>query len=384
MTSHPFLRISIATLLLFGCGAIQIHATDDSQRCARERLEGPCAIDSTGLRMNDLQAVGSHNSYKLAIPAPEMDLIRQNSERSARVLDYSHASLTEQLELGLRQIEVDIVNDPEGGYYADPLLPRLAKGKPGAGSFYSEAMQEPGFKVLHSPGMDVYSSCPTWIECLKEIKDWSDKNPSHIPILIMFNAKEGGSSYPGTIDAIPFDATAYDALDKEIFSVFGRNDLITPDDVRGNSPTLREGVLTGGWPTLDAARGKVFFAIDERPEKVMIYMRGRESLQGLPIFANSISEDAPHAAYFTINNPIRDQERIRTAVQAGFMVRTRADADTEEARTNSTERREAAFASGAHYVSTDYYHPRLEFSDFSVSLPGGNPARCNPVRCDTD
>lgn len=351
-----------------------------TESCVSADLEGRCAIQDDGLKMNDLQTVGSHNSYKLAIPPVELELIAQNRESSAIALDYFHLSLTEQLDLGLRQIELDIVYDPEGGLYADPLLPRLTRDHPDAVPYDASQMHAPGFKVLHAPDIDVRSSCMTWLACLLEIKDWSDRNPDHVPILIMFNAKEGGTSYPGTGEALRFDEAAYDALDSEILSVFDSSRLITPDAVRGNADTLRDGVRNGGWPDLADARGRVFFALDEPPAKVEVYLRGRASLEGMPVFVNSISEAAPHAAYFTINDPLRDQQRIRQAVRDGFIVRTRADADTREARANSTERREAAFQSGAQYVSTDYYLPRAEFSSYSVSLPGGGIARCNPVR----
>ena len=50
-------------------------------------------------------------------------------------------------------------------------------------------------------------------------------------------------------------------------------------------------------------------------------------------------------------------ERIAALVRDGYIVRTRADADTFEARTNSTERRDRALGSGAQYVSTDYPEP---------------------------
>ena len=244
-------------------------------------------------------------------------------------------------------------------------------------------MHTPGFKVLHSQDIDVHSNCATWLICLEEIKVWSDTNPDHVPILIMFNAKEGGSAYPGVTPALDFTREAYRALDGETLSVFPADRIIKPDDVREEFDTLREAVLAGNWPALDNARGKVLFALDERPEKVRTYMDGRSSLQGLPFFVNSISQQEDHAAYFTMNNPLGDQERIRDAVNAGFIVRTRADANTREARVNDTSRREAAFASGAQYVSTDYYVPRVEFSDYTVSLPGGAAARCNPVRLDS-
>jgi hypothetical protein len=373
------MRILLAGLLLLVNHSLQAEP-DTCNQAAAITFKGPCSDEHPQLKMNDLQAVGSHNSYKLAIPDPELALIATYNEQSARSLDYSHLSLTTQLELGMRQIELDIFYDPEGGRYADPLLPRQAARSYGALPYDDSEMHATGFKVLHAQDIDVRSNCATWIRCLQEIKVWSDANPTHVPILIMFNAKEGGSAYPGVQAALEFTGQAYRDLDAETLSVFPADRIIKPDDVRGNHASLREAVLAGNWPTLDRARGKVFFALDEGPEKVLRYMDGRQSLQGLPLFVNSIDESQDHAAYFTINNPVEDQERIKMAVQAGFIVRTRADANTVEARINATERRDAAFRSGAHYISTDYYVPRLEFSDYSVSLPGADTVRCNPIR----
>lgn len=373
-TSPGFLLASLLILCSSSVHAAKCQQTTDIER---ER----CTIADTGLRMNDLQAVGSHNSYKLAIPAPELARIRAYNERSAITLDYSHLPLKEQLNLGMRQIELDVVYDPQGGRFAEPLLPREAAGEPGAQAYDAAQMQKPGFKVLHSQDIDVRSNCMTWILCLTEIRSWSRANPEHVPILIMLNAKEGGSAYPGVEPALDFNEAAYSALDAETLSVFSWHEIITPDLVRGDHPTLREAVLANNWPNLDDARGKVFFALDERPEKVRTYARDRASLQGLPMFVNSIDGSADHAAYFTINDPEEAFERIQAAVAQGFIVRTRADANTLEARQDSTDRREAAFASGAQYISTDYYVPRLEFSSYQVQLPSDNAARCNPVRC---
>jgi hypothetical protein len=74
------------------------------------------------------------------------------------------------------------------------------------------------------------------------------------------------------------------------------------------------------------------------------------------------------------------QEEIAALVRKGYLVRTRTDADTKEARNNSTARRDAALASGAQLLSTDY--PASEpsaWTGYSVSLPNGVTARCNPV-----
>ena len=331
------------------------------------------------LRMNDIAAVGAHNAYKLAIPEAELAAMTAVDPRAAG-LDYAHRPLAEQLGAGARQLEIDVLNDPQGGRYAHPLS---ALGRPGAGApvgaAFQQAMARPGFKVLHMPDVDFRSSCLTFVACLTQIRDWSAAHPDHAPILILLNAKTGSASMPGGVAPLDFDAAAWDALDTEIRSVFDAGHLITPDQVRGRRATLREAVMAGGWPALGAARGKVFFALDEGPEKVAAYAQGRPSLEGRVLFVNT-DEASPAAAYLTLNDPVGQQARIREAVRQGFIVRTRADADTVEARTADVSRRTAAFASGAQYVSTDYYWADPRFPTYEVRLPGAEAAACNPVR----
>lgn len=329
------------------------------------------------LRLNDLQAVGTHNSYKLAIPGDEMTAMVAAAGDGALGLDYAHRPLAEQLDAGARQLELDVLYDPEGGRFARPLT-ALGGGAP-AGPAFTAAMIRPGFKTLHMPDVDFRSSCLTFIACLGEIRDWSAANPDHAPILIMLNAKTGRASMPGGTALLDFDAAAWDSLDAEIRSVFGPDRLITPDQVRRGRATLREAVLAGGWPTLADARGKVFFALDEGADKVAAYSSGRPSLEGRAMFVNA-DESSPAAAYLTLNDPVGQQDRIRAAVAAGFVVRTRADADTREARAGDTTRRSAALASGAQYVSTDYLWSDPRLPPYQVRLPGGAAAACNPVR----
>jgi len=327
------------------------------------------------LSLNDIAAVGTHNSYKQAIPQAELDaLVAVNP--AARGLDYSHRPLAEQLDAGVRQLEIDVVNDPKGGRYARP---RGALGGRPMGEAFRKAMARPGFKTLHMPDVDFRSSCLTFVACLGQVRDWSRAHPDHAPILILLNAKTDPTGAPGGTAPLPFDAVAWDALDAEIRSVFDAAHLITPDQVRGGRDTLRDGVLAGGWPKLGAARGKVFFALDEGPEKVASYAAGRPSLQGRAMFVNT-DEASPAAAYLTLNDPIGQQRRIREAVRQGFIVRTRADADTVEARAADVSRRTAAFASGAQYVSTDYYWADPRFPAYEARLPGGAAAACNPLR----
>jgi len=64
------------------------------------------------------------------------------------------------------------------------------------------------------------------------------------------------------------------------------------------------------------------------------------------------------------------------------IVRTRTDANTVEARRRDHAKADAAMASGAQAVSTDYYPgaPDPLATGFVVTLPGKTMARCSPVR----
>ncbi|MEM7328959.1 MAG: Ca2+-dependent phosphoinositide-specific phospholipase C [Pseudomonadota bacterium] len=324
--------------------------------------------------MNEYQTMGSHNSYKRAIPPIELELIRAQAPEWAEALNYAHIAISDQLDLGLQQIELDVFHDPEGGLYATPLLPQLSRQ-----GFDAAGLTAPGFKVLHVQDVDARSSCNPFIACLEQIRDWSAANFRHDPILILINAKQAPIDLPNATVPLAFDAAAFDALDAEIRSVFGPQALISPDDVRGEHATLREAVTTAGWPYLDDVTTKVFFALDEGPEVVDVYRRGRDSLQGLAMFVNSHDPTAADAAYFTINDPRADGETIAERVRQGFIVRTRADADTREARTGDRARLDAALASGAQYISTDYYLPRTEWSEYVAELPEQVADRPNPV-----
>ncbi|HKQ14960.1 MAG TPA: phosphatidylinositol-specific phospholipase C1-like protein [Steroidobacteraceae bacterium] len=329
------------------------------------------------LHMNDLLSIGTHNSYKSAIPDAELAQLRTRSSKAAIVLDYSHRPLDQELETGARQLELDVYYDPQGGRFADPAGPR-ALGQHIDAEMAAE-FAKPGFKVMHIPDFDFRSTCVRFVWCLHTIKAWSTAHPDHTPILILINAKDDNPLGTSGAAVLKFDAAAFDALDAEVASVFSDKQLITPDQVQGKYKTLREAVIAGGWPKLGAARGHVFFALDESPAKVAIYRGERRSLEGRKMFVN-IDEDSPAAAYITLNEPLQDASRIREAVETGLIVRTRADADTLEAREGKTERRETALRSGAQYVSTDYMQPDPRFGKYSVSLPDGVTTVCNPVR----
>lgn len=381
---------AILTVAILAAGCTSAPAPGSEAGCdvaapsasAAEAAKPGCAaawIDAN-VAINQLQSYGTHNSYKIAIPPAELALIAERNPDAAITLDYAHRPIAEQLDLGARQLELDPSDDPEGGLFATPLARRILEQRGQTPEPYDLAvMNRPGIKVIHVADIDYRSHCLLFVDCLKQVKAWSDANPTHTPILIMINPKSSGISWEGAAKVLPWGKEAFDRMDAEIRSVFSDDRMITPDDVRGSHATLREAVLAGGWPKLGQARGKVIFTIDLSPEANQPYAEGHPSLQGRVAFMTTYP-GAAEAAYFTMNDPERQLAEIQQRVREGFLVRTRSDADTREARTGATARREAALASGAQFISTDYMQPDVRFgTGYTAVLPNAARTRCNPV-----
>jgi len=219
--------------------------------------------DYTELRLNEIQIIGSHNSYKKAIEPKLWQVINLFDSILARSLQYEHISITKQLDLGLRNLEIDVVYDPNGGKFNDPLGNKLLNIYSSVQVCYdpNNEMLKPGFKVMHQPDFDFRSHNMTFVGSLTEIKKWSDSNKGHIPIIITMNTKDKKYNIPGTVDLLPFTKEVLDAIDDEILMVFTKNDLITPDLIQGGCRTLEEAVLTKGWPTIEKLKGRVQFVI---------------------------------------------------------------------------------------------------------------------------
>jgi hypothetical protein len=217
------------------------------------------------------------------------------------------------------------------------------------------------------------------------VKAWSDAHPRHLPLTILVELKDDVIPDPvnaGFVQPAPIGVPELNALDTEIRSVFSERELITPDDVRRGAPTLEQAVLTRGWPTLGWSKGKVMFAMDNAGQKRLDYLAGHPNLEGRVLFTNS-TPGQPDAAFVKHNDAkgSTNVAEIQDLVRKGYVVRTRSDADTADARVNDTSTRDDAIASGAQWVSTDYPVPGLWLfpSTYVASIPDGQPARCNPI-----
>lgn len=307
---------------------------------------GALGKKADGPRLNDIQILGTHNSYHR-----RPDRVVTATEGA----NYEHAPLDVQLDdQGIRNLEIDAYNGPD--------LP-----------------------VFHSLLVDSEASCPTLRECLGTIAEWSDDHRRAVPLIVFIEPKRLPTNpVPGIQTAIDaeaerlglaaWDAKAFDRLDRVVRNAFGRR-LVTPDEVRGKRRTLRDAVLRDGWPLLADVRGGVLIVLNVAKELRALYLDGHRSLRDRPMFVPS-HPDNEYAAFVK-----RDLPTLRTSgvVEQGFLVSTRADANGSEARAGDLTRADAAIESGAHVVVTDYPVPDATVGAYTVRLPGGGVARCNPV-----
>jgi hypothetical protein len=295
---------------------------------ARQPLVG--SLDDT-LRMHHLQAVGTHNSYHAepALGRPEWD--------------YRHAPLWEQAAFqGVRQFELDL-------YWND---------------------DREGYDVLHIPVLDPISSCPTLRDCLWSQRVWSDSAPGHHPIVTLLEVKDGDVEDEDVVERLA-------AIEAVLLDVWERERLLTPDDIRGDSDTVRDALAPDGWPVMRGLRQRAIYVLHAGGPWREVYTQGGEDVVGNLIFQDAYGDlDVPYAAIHSMNNPFNTD--IADVVASGHLVRTRADSDVVEPANNDTRKRDAALASGAHFVSTDFPIPHPD-SGYVVEMPDGTPSRCNPV-----
>lgn len=398
---HAYRCVGASLLLL---SALSAEATDEQAN-----------LDETPL--NQLQVVGTHNSYAQPIDPQLMALVeprlkalyeqfaagaRQLSEAEQALLAeehpnpmspaearaYVHPPLGVQLDSGMRSLEIDLYHDPEGGRFLSPAgYERLREsGTTDVLPHNRTGLDAPGLKVLHVPDFDFRSHCPTFERCLQDMADWSRENPSHEPVFVLLELKtrnfpvfENGTS------VVPFDRQAFDELDRTVFRVLGRDRVIAPDDVRGDHATLLDAVRNGGWPTLAKARGKFLFMVITAGDLAAAtpYLDGAPNLEGRAAFVRA-QPGEPHAAFLMLDNALVRGNEIRQRVREGYLVRTRSDIETWEARADDRTRAEAALCSGAQIVSTDFFQPVNTFgTSYYVSLPGNVTVRKSPAFSDS-
>ncbi|HIA25580.1 MAG: hypothetical protein CXX81_03795 [Methanobacteriota archaeon] len=293
---------------------------------------------TTPLRINHVQMKGTHNSYHVKPTGPTI-----------RDYDYSHEPLdTQAEEFDVRQFEIDV--------------------------WWSPGQQ---LRVYHNQ-YDRGTTCQTLQQCLGVLLEWSDSSPNHVPLMIWIEPKEW--TWEGTDTTTVLDAQSMlEDVEEQINLVWPKERIIIPDDVRGEHTDVSTAVTTSGWPLLDESRGKAIFVLLGGGDLRDDYHSQFPNLEGATMFTMSVA-NTPEAAIFSNTNPIGDAEEIRALVEAGYIVRSRADsAGNGEADNNDTERKDAAIEIGAHTISTDY-PSEVDGIEYWVDLS----IRCNPISAPED
>lgn len=307
-----FRTVTVAGVLSLGACQPADHTVDSAA------ITWPSSYPMDGdYRMSDGQVIGTHNSYH-----------QEPDENVISAWAYTHRPLDEQLDLGVRQFEIDIVRDPANG----ELL------------------------VQHVPYLDDKSTCRSFEDCLTLLREWSDMHPWHFPLQILVEPKDEFPDWAVT--------DHFDDVDEIIEEIWG-NKTWNPDAVQGDYQTLREAVTTDGWPALADSRGHAIFVLLDGGDPRNAYSTDLSHLDGRAMFVLA-DADHPLAAYFLQDNPA-STEAIQELVSQGFLVRTRIDTDLEL----DPKRHSLAIESGAHALSTDVPE--------DLSLDAAHPVACNPV-----
>ena len=332
--------------------------------------------------LDEIQVLAAHNAYHLEGEEALLDAITQALPELTPTIEYSHPTLTEQLDLGLRSLELDLFEDPDGGRYAapkaqallglDPIDPVMAgarlQGVPHPGGRLP--LDLPHLRGLPRGAGGVVRRPPRPPADRRPPRGQGRRDPR--PARPRLRAADPGDR--GHLHR----ARGGDPLACSTTTSSSRS----PTCRATTTPCARRSRTRAGPTSTTSAIASCSCSTTTSPKRDL-YRALHPDTRDRLIFVDAQPPD-DDAAFTVLNDPVADGDRIRELVELGYLVRTRTDADTVEARTGDTTRREAAFASGAQIVSTDYELEDPRFPGFVVELPGDGPARCNPVSAPAD
>lgn len=285
---------------------------------------------SEGVKINEIAVIGTHNSYQLlATPQKRaLENVRSflSSGKKGGNRNFEMDTYTEQLERGVRNLEIDIETvDNEGDI---------------------------SFITTHNPITDNASSAYDFAKGLEEIAMWSDNNPGHLPVYLLVEPK---GKVPAVNKLKNFSFEYALELDKVLRKVLG-NRLLTPKQIMGGYGSLEEMRMADDWPTLKESAGKIivllhpcgvtqdYIDVDKSiTTQAMLPVLGFEEI------------DKSYASFILDNEPeVAMENNKKTVHENNLMVRTRADNYPDF----SNERYSLVENCGSHIITTDY-PPRI-------------------------
>ncbi len=292
-----------------------------------------------GSKINEVQYLATHNSYKTGlVPATKFLYHGPLFAIMGDKYDYYFDTFTEQLNQGIRSFELDpnYVKKDDGTYTVE---------------------------CVHSSLLEACSTAVDFQLALTEFKLWMDYNPSHMPLIILLEPK-GEDSYV---------ADAFKLYDQMISDTFG-DKLITPKDFLGDTYADFDAFRKdNAYPTIGEAQGKIMFLLHDK-KYVDNYIKDYNTIKEWKLFPAlnySLLEERPDVSKFScfaISNDASDDERIKSLIERGYMVRTRLD----EYSKISEEGLEKGVASGANIMSSDYPPTNSKRYDYTCYIDKDN------------
>jgi hypothetical protein len=282
------------------------------------------------LRLNEVQLIASHNSYKKNITRLGQLFVGLGENfDEARALRYAHPNLTTQLNAGVRSFELDMVYR------------------------YNR------FELIHVPLVDQSSNAPILDRAFDEMLLWSEANPNHFPIIILIEPKEEFMFLDPFIK--PYDETILLEFNTLLMDSFG-DKLLTPNDLLIDARPLKTVLNEDGWPLVENLLGK--FIIVMHPGGINDqYLSLDESLNTLNAFPGNYSDEGDHTSFIVSNNPY-ETDKINGFIDQNLIVRTRLDSNLMI----NDDALSAVTLSGAQIITTDFFPSHIIDNDFVAYL----------------
>ena len=179
------------------------------------------ASATTTLRFNESLLVGLHNSYHQRSPLAGV----------VQSWDYSHPVFYEQLQLGYREIEIDV----------------------------HWRKNSVDWRVFHVLMLDQGSSCTCLASCLSGIRSWMDAHAGHTPILVHIEPR--GYKYNDLFCERADGRQRFEQMQQLLFDLFSDR-IYFPDQLTAGFPSAHAALTQRGWPRVADMRGKIVFNLN--------------------------------------------------------------------------------------------------------------------------
>lgn len=301
-----------------------------------------------GLKFNEISFLATHNSYQSESTETTKKLYRNLSDLTfglvaANKVDFKSETLTDQLNSGIRSLEIDIeVFDRDGDI---------------------------SFTCMHSPQIEMTTSCYDFELAMKEIAMWSDNNPGHLPITVIIEPKE---SFLPLKNMKKFSIDYADEFDAALHETLGEK-LFTPGDMLRDYASFAEMRKADDWCKVSDMKGKVLILLHHgATTEDYIALDPAIKSQAMFPMLRLVDVERDCASFILANDPKELLENKETAIESGVIIRTRSDKFTSV----TEEQLEYALASPAHIISTDF-PPRTDNTaeSYVVSFGGRTTVR---------